>query len=108
MQLPTLWFSIIMVGLMLDHFFFKSRRLTPRAKRVVFALVVGAVVGTFWLFRACAWGIEGASRRLISSRCSELTCSLLVADRCRTGEQADLAQVAQGAHPPRCRYLAPC
>lgn len=52
-----------MVGVMLDHYIFKSRRFTPKTKWIVFGSVVFAVVGTFWLFRACAWGIEGAHLR---------------------------------------------
>lgn len=49
-----------MVGFLLDHFVFKSRRWTLRTKWIVFTLVAGAVVGTFLWFRECAWGIEGA------------------------------------------------
>ncbi|GAA5856475.1 hypothetical protein JCM8547_008761 [Rhodosporidiobolus lusitaniae] len=60
--LPTLWFSVLMVGVLLDHFVFKSRRFPRRTKMIVFALVAGAIVGTFWFFRAAAWGIEGPAK----------------------------------------------
>ncbi|GAA5861924.1 hypothetical protein JCM1840_006876 [Sporobolomyces johnsonii] len=62
--LPTLWFSVLMVGVLLDHFFFKSRRLTHRTKVGVFTVVASAIVGTFWFFRMCAWGIEGPAKDL--------------------------------------------
>ncbi|BGP29202.1 Dolichyl-phosphate-mannose--protein mannosyltransferase 2 [Rhodotorula toruloides] len=62
--LPTLWFSVLMAGVLLDHFFFRSRRLTGRTKTLVFAIVAGAVVGTWWWFRACAWGIHGPASNL--------------------------------------------
>ncbi|KAM0787088.1 hypothetical protein ACM66B_006346 [Microbotryomycetes sp. NB124-2] len=62
--LPTLWFSVLMVGHLLDHFVFKSRRLTNKFKYIVFSVVVTAVLGTFWLFRACAWGIQGPAKDL--------------------------------------------
>ena len=48
-----------MTGHLLDHFVFKSRRWTDRTKWIVFLLVTGSVVGTFILFRATAWGIQG-------------------------------------------------
>ena len=57
--LPTLWFSVILCGMLLDHFIFKSRRWTQRTKTIMFALVSGSIVGTWWFFRATAWGIEG-------------------------------------------------
>lgn len=66
--LPTLWFAVIMAGNLLDHFVFKSRRFTERTKWIVFTLVAGSIVGTFWLFRACAWGIEGPASALVGRR----------------------------------------
>ena len=58
-QLPTLYFSVLMAGHLLDHFVFKSRRLKERTKWIVFGLYAGAIVGIFWWFRGVAWGIEG-------------------------------------------------
>ncbi|GAA5892190.1 hypothetical protein JCM8208_001470 [Rhodotorula glutinis] len=66
--LPTLWFSVLMSGVLLDHFVFRSHRLTPRTKKVVFGLVAGAVVGTWWFFRACAWGIEGPAKDMVGRK----------------------------------------
>lgn len=66
--LPTLWFAVIMAGNLLDHFIFKSRRFTERTKWIAFTLVAGSIVGTFWLFRACAWGIEGPASALVGRR----------------------------------------
>lgn len=63
-QLPTLYFSVLMAGTLLDHFIFRSHRLTPRTKTIAFALVATAVVGTWWFFRACAWGIHGPAKDL--------------------------------------------
>jgi len=48
-----------MVGHLLDHFVFKSRRLKERTKWIVFGLYAGAIVGIFWWFRGVAWGIDG-------------------------------------------------
>ncbi|GAA6041203.1 hypothetical protein JCM8097_008341 [Rhodosporidiobolus ruineniae] len=66
--LPTNWFPVIMVGVLLDHFVFKSRRFPRRTKAIVFGLVVGAIIGTFWYFHACAWGIEGPAEKTMAGR----------------------------------------
>ncbi|GAA5830517.1 hypothetical protein JCM11251_002496 [Rhodosporidiobolus azoricus] len=66
--LPTLWFSVLMVGVLLDHFVFKSRRFPQRTKAIVFGIVAGAVVGTWWYFRATAWGIEGPAKEAMKGR----------------------------------------
>lgn len=68
MQLPTLWFSVLMSGVLFDHFIFKSRRFTHRTKTIFFALVIGVVVGTWWFFRDCAWGIEGPAAQSMKGR----------------------------------------
>lgn len=57
--LPTLWFSVMLAGLMFDHYVFKSRRWTQRTKTIVFAVTAGAIVMTWWYFRKTAWGIDG-------------------------------------------------
>jgi dolichyl-phosphate-mannose-protein mannosyltransferase len=57
--LPPLWFAVLMVGHLLDHFIFSSRRLTPRAKNAFFALFAGAVIATFWWFKGVSFGIDG-------------------------------------------------
>ncbi|GAA5981932.1 hypothetical protein JCM5350_006569 [Sporobolomyces pararoseus] len=66
--LPTLWFSVLMVGVLLDHFFFKSRRFTDRTKVGIFSIVAASIVGTFWFFRMCAWGIEGPAKNLVGRK----------------------------------------
>ena len=48
-----------MVGHLLDHFVFKSRRLKERTKWIVFGLYASAIFCTFWWFRGAAWGIDG-------------------------------------------------
>jgi dolichyl-phosphate-mannose-protein mannosyltransferase len=57
--LPTLYFAVLMLGHLFDHFIFKSRRLKERTKWVIFALATGIVVGVFWWFRGVAFGIDG-------------------------------------------------
>ena len=57
--LPTLYFAVLMVGHLFDHFIFKSRRLKDTTKWVVFAIAAGTVIGVFWWFRAVAFGIDG-------------------------------------------------
>lgn len=57
--MPTLWFSVLLSVFLLDHFIFARRRLTYRAKTILFALIVSAIVGVFWWFRNIAFGMEG-------------------------------------------------
>lgn len=57
--LPTLYFAVLMVGHLFDHFVFKSKRLKPTVQYAIFFLYTGAVVGTFWWFRGVSFGIEG-------------------------------------------------
>ncbi|KAI8443990.1 family 39 glycosyltransferase [Phakopsora pachyrhizi] len=62
--LPSLWFSIITFGLMIDHFIFK-KPLTIRTmidENLRMNLFIGislAVVLCGWYFKDCAFGIEG-------------------------------------------------
>lgn len=57
--LPTLYFAVLMVGHLFDHFVFKSRRLKNVTKYAIFAIFTGTVVGTFWWFRAVSFGLDG-------------------------------------------------
>ncbi|KAG9030784.1 Protein O-mannosyltransferase 2 [Tulasnella sp. JGI-2019a] len=57
--LPTLYFAVIMIGHMMDHFFFTARRLNERVKWSVFIVSAAAIVGVFWWFRGVAFGIDG-------------------------------------------------
>lgn len=70
-----------MTGNLLDHFIFKSRRVATRAKWIVFVLIAGGILGTFWWFRAVAWGIQGEWIFLSSSfpvlRCTSPVLTML-------------------------------
>lgn len=57
--LPTLYFSVLMLGHLLDHFFFSARWLGTRGKIITFAICASSIIGCFWWFRAMAWGMEG-------------------------------------------------
>ncbi len=58
-QLPTLYFSVLMLAHLLDHFVFSSRRLSDRTKQIVFGVSALTIVGTFWWFKGVAFGIDG-------------------------------------------------
>ncbi|KAH9930672.1 glycosyltransferase family 39 protein [Fomitopsis serialis] len=58
--LPTLYFAVLTSAHVLDHFVFTTRRLSERTKWIVFAVIVTAIVGTFWWFRGVAFGIDDA------------------------------------------------
>jgi len=61
---PALWFSILMFGMMVDHFVFKAKSnklvaLTAANKLgICLALCLAILLTGFW-FRECAWGIAG-------------------------------------------------
>ncbi|PLW41557.1 hypothetical protein PCASD_09993 [Puccinia coronata f. sp. avenae] len=61
---PALWFSILMFGIVMDHFIFKAKtskliRLTkPNKLAICFALCLAILLTGLW-FRDCAWGIAG-------------------------------------------------
>jgi len=57
--LPTLYFSVLMAAHLLDHFIFSSRRLKTKTKWIVFGICSSAIVGTFWLFKGLAFGMDG-------------------------------------------------
>jgi dolichyl-phosphate-mannose-protein mannosyltransferase len=56
--LPTLYFSVLMLAHLLDHFIF-SARWKDNTKRVSFGICAFLIVGNFWWFRGMAWGIDG-------------------------------------------------
>ncbi|KAJ6612240.1 glycosyltransferase family 39 protein [Mycena sp. CBHHK59/15] len=58
-QLPTLYFSVLMFAHLLDHFIFSSRRLALRTKYIAFGICVGSIVFCFWWFKGLAFGIDG-------------------------------------------------
>ncbi|KAG8968931.1 Protein O-mannosyltransferase 2 [Tulasnella sp. 419] len=57
--LPTLYFAVIMLGHMIDHFIFKSRRLSEQVKWGAFTVCASAIIGVWWWFKAVALGIDG-------------------------------------------------
>lgn len=78
--LPTLYFAVLMLVHLLDHFLWNAStaryRIRPSrsssasaaqaraplsdlTKNVTFTLIAGAVVGVFWFFRGTAWGMDG-------------------------------------------------
>ncbi|KAG1863599.1 glycosyltransferase family 39 protein [Suillus subalutaceus] len=56
--LPTLYFSVLMLAHLLDHFIF-SARWKESTKRAAFGICAFLIVGNFWWFRGMAWGIDG-------------------------------------------------
>ncbi|KAF8227100.1 glycosyltransferase family 39 protein [Tricholoma matsutake] len=60
--LPTLYFSVLMLAHLLDHFIFSSKRYTRRTKAIYFGICAFSIVGTFWWFKGVAFGIEGPIR----------------------------------------------
>lgn len=57
--LPCLIFAVLCLGFMIDHFVFRSKYLSERAKTAFFIGAASAVVGVWYLYRHIAWGIEG-------------------------------------------------
>jgi C-terminal four TMM region of protein-O-mannosyltransferase len=57
--LPTLYFSVLMLAHLLDHFMFSSSRLTRKTKSIIFGICAFAIVGSFWWFKGLAFGIDG-------------------------------------------------
>ena len=58
-QLPTLYFAVLMLSHVLDHFIFSSRRLTFKMKAIVFGGITVVLLFTFWWFKGVAFGIDG-------------------------------------------------
>jgi hypothetical protein len=58
-QLPTLYFAVLMFGHLLDHFIFSSRRFSTNTKWIAFGIVAGSIFITFWWFKGLAFGIAG-------------------------------------------------
>ncbi|EIM89627.1 glycosyltransferase family 39 protein [Stereum hirsutum FP-91666 SS1] len=57
--LPTLYFSVLMLAHLIDHFVFSSRRLSERTKWIVFGVCTSSIVFSFWWFKGVAFGIDG-------------------------------------------------
>nr|GAT60882.1 glycosyltransferase family 39 protein [Mycena chlorophos] len=58
--LPTLYFAVLMLAHLLDHFIFSARRLSLRTKTIAFGICAGSILLTFWWFKGVAFGIDGA------------------------------------------------
>ncbi|KAG9226494.1 hypothetical protein CCMSSC00406_0005839 [Pleurotus cornucopiae] len=57
--LPTLYFAVLMLAHLLDHFIFSSRRLTQKTKWISFGVCFFLIFGCFWWFKGLAFGIDG-------------------------------------------------
>lgn len=69
--LPTLYFAVLMMAHLLDHFLwnhstarYRSKKgaripLSEEIKNITFVLFCSLVIGVFWWFRETAWGIDG-------------------------------------------------
>ncbi|TFK36464.1 glycosyltransferase family 39 protein [Crucibulum laeve] len=57
--LPTLYFSVLMLAHVLDHFIFSSRRFTQQTKAIIFGVLAFTIIGSFWWFKGVAFGIDG-------------------------------------------------
>ncbi|PWN35847.1 putative dolichyl-phosphate-mannose--protein mannosyltransferase [Meira miltonrushii] len=69
--LPTLYFAVLMMAHLLDHFLWNSSTARYRSKKgariplseeiknITFVLFCSLVIGVFWWFRETAWGIDG-------------------------------------------------
>jgi dolichyl-phosphate-mannose--protein O-mannosyl transferase len=58
-QLPTLYFAVLMLSHVLDHFIFSSKRYTKKTKNVIFGVVGFIIVFNFWWFKGVVFGIPG-------------------------------------------------
>ena len=54
-----MYFSVLMLAHLLDHFVFSARRLSDRTKQIVFGVCVFIIVACFWWFKGVAFGIDG-------------------------------------------------
>lgn len=57
--LPTLYFAVLMLGHVIDHFVLSSKRFSERTKWISFGICVFAIVGCFWWFSGLAFGVIG-------------------------------------------------
>jgi dolichyl-phosphate-mannose-protein mannosyltransferase len=58
-QLPTLYFAVLMLSHVLDHFIFSSKRYTTKTKAIIFGVLSSILLFTFWWFKGAAFGIPG-------------------------------------------------
>lgn len=59
LQLPTLYFAVIMLAHLIDHFVFTTKRLTEKIKWIAFGVCVFILVSAFWWFKGLAFGMDG-------------------------------------------------
>jgi len=57
--LPTLYFAVLMLAHLIDHFAFTTKRFSERTKWIVFGVCAFIITATFWWFRALAFGMDG-------------------------------------------------
>ena len=58
-QLPTLYFAVLMLSHVLDHFIFSSKRYTKKTKNIIFGVLAFIIIATFWWFKGVVFGIKG-------------------------------------------------
>lgn len=57
--LPTLYFAVLMLAHVLDHFIFSSKLLTTKVKNITFGAFAFLLLFSFWWFKGVAFGIDG-------------------------------------------------
>jgi len=58
-QLPTLYFAVLMLSHLLDHFIFSSRRFSTKSKAISFGVLLFTIVSIWWWFKGVSFGITG-------------------------------------------------
>ena len=59
LPIVTMYFAVLMLAHLLDHFVFSSRRLRTQTKAIVFGICAFLIVSCFWWFKGLAFGVEG-------------------------------------------------
>jgi hypothetical protein len=93
LQLPTLYFAVLMFAHMVDHFVLTSRYLTSRTKWIIYGSLITAIVANFWWFRGMAFGIDGPIkdywgvqwRKVCYILCNDLYFDIFADKRCSRG-----------------------
>jgi len=58
-QLPTLYFAVLMLSHLLDHFIFSSRRFSTKSKAISFGVLSFTIISIWWWFKGVSFGITG-------------------------------------------------
>ena len=57
LQLPTLYFAVLMLAHVLDHFIFSSKLLTTKVKNIFFGVFAFLLLFSFWWFKGVLMGV---------------------------------------------------